>query len=240
MVTLLRLADGHTWKRGDDVKKLAVAGLPVDRIHAGLRQRLLAVLVDPNIAYILLMLGFYGLLFELQNPGAILPGIVGGICLILAFLALSTLPVNAAGLALIVLGLVFFLAEIKVMSHGLLATGGVLSLLLGSVILFQGGGTRLPWVLILTVTGVTTGFFLFVIGAGLKAQRRPVTTGNAGMVGRRALAIERLAPDGVVRLGNELWRAQSSSDVPVGSEVEITGVDGLMLRVRPASREARS
>jgi membrane-bound serine protease (ClpP class) len=235
---LLEKADGRHWRRGAEVRTLSVKGLPTDRIQPGFRQKLLGVLDDPNVAYILLMLGFYGLLFELQNPGAILPGIVGGICLILAFLSLSTLPINAAGVALIVLGIGFFLAEIKVMSHGMLATGGVLSLLLGSVILFR-GPAHLPWVTIAGVTGSTLVFFLFVIGAGLRAQRGRVTTGAQGLVGARGRAVERLAPSGRVEVQGTLWSAESEFPLDAGTDVVVTEVRQLTLRVRPASQEAR-
>jgi membrane-bound serine protease (ClpP class) len=236
---LLAKADGHAWRRGAESHVLAVKGLPYDRIEPGFRQRLLATIADPNVAYILLMLGFYGLLFELQNPGAILPGVVGGICLILAFLALSTLPVNYAGVALIVLAIVFFIAEIKVVSHGVLAAGGILSMILGSLILFQSGSPRLSWSMIGGVTLATAAFFLLVVGAGLRAQRRPVQTGSDGMRGRRAFAVERLGPTGLVRVNGELWQAVTEEMVEAGDEVEITGVDRLTLRVRPLAKEAR-
>jgi membrane-bound serine protease (ClpP class) len=186
------------------------------------------------------MLGFYGLMFELQNPGAILPGVVGGISLILAFLALSTLPVNYAGVALIVLAIGFFVLEIKVPSHGVLAVGGVLAMLLGSLILFRGEGARLPWPIIGGATLSTALFFLLIVGAGLRAQRRPVVTGAEGLIGSRGIAEERLAPAGRVRLKGELWGAVASTDVEVGTEVEITGVDQLTLKVRPIAKEARS
>jgi membrane-bound serine protease (ClpP class) len=234
---LLVKADGRTWRRGDQRHRLEVKGLPVDIIEPGLRQKFLAVIADPNVAYILMLLGFYGLMFELQNPGAILPGVVGGISLILAFLALSTLPVNYAGVALIVLAVAFFLAEIKVASHGLLAAGGVISLVLGSVILFQGEGVGVSWSIIAGATITTTAFFLFVIGAGLRAQGRAVRTGWKGLVGARAVVVERLAPSGRVRMSGELWNAESRSSVEVGTDVIIVGVDRLKLKVRPATKE---
>jgi membrane-bound serine protease (ClpP class) len=237
LVDLLAKADGRTWRRGAEKHRLEVKGLPVDIIEPGLRQRFLAVIADPNVAYILMLLGFYGLMFELQNPGAILPGVVGGISLILAFLALSTLPVNYAGVALIVLAIAFFLAEIKVVSHGLLAAGGVLSLVLGSVILFQGEGVRVSWSIIGGAAITTTAFFLFVIGAGLRAQRRAVRTGWKGLVGARAVVVERVDPRGRVRVAGELWDAESSASIEVGTEVIIVGVDRLKLRVRPAAKE---
>lgn len=239
---LLARADGRTWRRGEERRTLATKGLPADRIEPGFGQRLLALIADPNIAYILLMLGFYGLLFELQNPGAILPGVVGGICIILAFLAFSALPVNSAGIALILLAIVFFVAEVKVASHGVLAAGGILSLILGSLILFEGGGQgpRLSWSVIAGVTVSTTLFFLVVIAAGLRAQKRRVSTGRQGMVGRRVIVQERLAPAGRVRIGDEWWNAVSSGPLEPGTEVEITAVDGLVLRVRPLTQEGTS
>jgi membrane-bound serine protease (ClpP class) len=242
LAELLARADGRTWRRGAETRTLATRGLPADRVDIGFGQQLLALIAEPNVAYILLMLGFYGLLFELQNPGAILPGVVGGICIILAFLAFSTLPVNSAGIALIVLAIVFFLAEIKVASHGLLAAGGVLSLILGSIILFEGGGggPRLSWSVIAAATGSTAAFFLVIVGAGVRAQKRRVTTGAQGMVGLKVVITERLAPEGRVRIGHEWWNAVSSVPLEPGAAVEIMGVDGLVLRVRPLTQEGTS
>lgn len=226
------------WKRDNLTRTLSTAGLPIDIMNPGFRLKVLGILADPNIAYILMMLGFYGLLFELQNPGAVLPGVVGGICMILAFFALSTLPVNIAGIALIALAIVFFIAEIKVTSHGLLAAGGVIAMLLGSLFLFQGEGVRVSFAVIIGATLTTALFFLMVVGAGLRAQRRSVTTGAAGMLGVHALVIERIAPRGRVRVGGEIWNARSTRDIEVGAEVEIMGVDGLTLNVRPIAKEA--
>jgi membrane-bound serine protease (ClpP class) len=236
---LLATADGRSWRRGSETRRLRVRDLPIDRIEPGFRQRLLALIADPNVAYILMMLGFYGLLFELQNPGSILPGVVGGICLILAFLALSVLPVNYAGIALIVLAVVFFLAEIKVTSHGLLAAGGVVSLVLGSLILFERGSGvgAVSWPVIAAATLSTAIFFLLIVGAGLQAQRRRVTTGRQGLRGARAVVLE--AGPGRVRMGDEIWNATSESRLEVGDEVEIIGVDGLRLHVRPLGKEAQ-
>jgi len=237
---LLALADGREWRRGDEHHRLATRGLPIERIEPGFRQRLFALVADPNVAYLLMLIGFYGILFELQNPGAILPGIIGAISLILALLALSVMPINVAGIALILLSMVFFVAEIKVASHGLLAAGGVLSLLLGSALLFRvGSGIGVAWPVILGATAATTVFFLAVVGAGLRAQRRHVVTGAAGMVGRHAVVVERLSPEGRVRLGDELWSAVGDTTVETGHEVVITAIEGLTVRVRPVGQEAR-
>jgi len=164
--------------------------------------------------------------------------VVGGICIILAFLALSTLPVNYAGIALIALGIVFFVAEVKVTSHGILAAGGVVSLVLGSIILFRGEGVRVSWGVIAGATVATAAFFLFIVGAALRAQKTRVATGGKGLEGEHAIVVARLGPAGQVRLGDEIWNAVAETDVEVGSEVEITGVDRLTLRVRPLAREA--
>lgn len=235
---LLAKADGRTWRRGSETHVLHVRDLPVEHVEPDFRQRLLAGLANPNVAYLLMMLGFYGLIFELQSPGAILPGIVGGISLILAFLALSTMPVNAAGVALIVLGLGFLLAEIKVASHGMLAVGGTVALVLGSLVLFRSEGLQLSPAVIAGVAIVTVLFFLFVIGAGIRAQRAPVRTGAAGLIGAHARVLDRLAPSGHVQRGAEIWNATSSVDVEYGAEVIVVGVEGLTLRVRPAGKEA--
>jgi membrane-bound serine protease (ClpP class) len=232
---LLAKADGRTWRRNGETRTLAVRGLPVERVEPGFRLKLMAMLADPNVAYILMLMGFYGILFELQNPGAILPGVVGGIALILAFFALSTLPVNYAGVALLVLAVVFFVAEVKVMSHGLLAAGGVISMLLGSLLLFQGEGVRVSYGVIGGGTVVTTAFFLLVIGAGLRAQRRPAQSGAAGMASQRGTVIERTAPLGRVELAGVVWNAKSCEPLDVGTEVEVTAVEGLTVEVRRRS-----
>jgi membrane-bound serine protease (ClpP class) len=216
---------------------LHVRGAGADTFDPGFMQHLLAMIADPNIAYILLMLGFYGILFELQNPGAILPGVVGGISLILAFLALSTMPVNTAGVALIALAIVFFVAEIKVASHGVLAAGGILSMLLGSMILFRGQGWHVSWGVILGGTIATALFFGWLAALAWRTRGRPVVTGLEGLRGARGRAIERLAPRGRISVRGELWDAVSETEVEAGEEIEVTGGERLLLRVRRSSKE---
>jgi membrane-bound serine protease (ClpP class) len=235
---LLADSDGRTWRRGEQSHVLHVRGAAADTFDPGFMQRLLALIADPNIAYILLMLGFYGILFELQNPGAVLPGVVGGISLILAFLALSTMPVNTAGVALIALAVVFFVAELKVASHGLLAAGGIVAMLLGSMILFRGESWHVSWSVILGGTLSTTLFFGWLAVLALRTRGRAVVTGLEGLRGTRGQAIERLSPRGRVRVRGELWDAVSDSDVEAGDEIEVTGGERLLLRVRRSSKEA--
>jgi len=231
---LLRRADGRSIRRGDTSTPLRVAGATVERMRPSLRQRALGHLAEPNIAYLLLMLGFYGLLFELQNPGAILPGVAGAIFLLLAFLALSALPVNVAGLALLLLGIGFLLAEIKVQSHGVLGVGGALALAIGGLILFDDGAVQVARPLVLGVTALTLAFFGLVLGAALRARRSHRHTGAESLLGRRGVALESLAPRGRVRLDAEVWNAEAAAEIEVGAEVIVTGVEGLTLRVRAA------
>jgi membrane-bound serine protease (ClpP class) len=235
---LLEKADGRWMRRASDSTLIHVAGAVVDRMQPSLRHRLLAPLVDPNIAYLLLMLGFYGILFELQNPGAILPGVAGAIVLLLAFFALSALPVNAAGLALIVLGIGFLIAEIKVHSHGLLTVGGALAMAIGGLMLFDDRAVRVAWPLVFGTTAVTVAMFLVAVTLAIRGRRGPRASGTAALLGRRAQVIERLGPRGRVRLDAEVWNAEAAAEIDVGAMVVVTGVEGLTLRVRPAAREA--
>lgn len=232
---VLEKATGRKVKLRSREVTLELAGAEVHEIEPTFRHRILSWLADPNVAYLMLTLGFYGILFELQNPGAILPGVVGAIFLILGFVALQTLPVNLAGLLLMVLALVFFLLEVKVQSHGILALGGVVSFLIGSLILFEpglGGVFRVSLAVIAGATLATAAFFLFVIGKAVGAQRRPITTGAEGLVGEIGEAATALAPKGHVRVRGELWRAVSPEPVAPGTTVEVLRVRGLTLEVR--------
>lgn len=231
---LLAKADGRAWHRSAAYGPIAVKGAPVVRIEPGFRIRLIGRLADPNIAYLLMMLGIYGLIFELQNPGSILPGIVGGISLVLALFALSALPVATAGVALLLLGAVFLVAETQVTSHGLLGAGGALALLLGGLMLFQPGTVRVAWPVLLGVTAVTTAGFAALGAAAWRARRMPQTTGAAGLVGKRVRALDRLAPAGRVKLGDETWNATSETPAEPGEMLVVIEVKGLTLSVRPS------
>lgn len=204
-------------------------------------EKVLDTLSEPNIAYILLLLGLYGMMFELYNPGAILPGIVGVICLILAFYAMHSLPINYAGLALIIFAVVLFLLEIKVTSHGVLAIGGVISLTLGSMMLIRTDSylqfVSLSWSVIISSVAITSFFFLFVLGIGLRAQRLKPVTGEDGLLGEIGESLETLDPVGNVFVHGEIWSAVSTAGrISKGEKVKVEKIDNLKLRVEPIKK----
>ena len=214
-------------------------GATVRRGEMTFRDKVLKVISDPTIAYILLLLGLAGLYFELSNPGAILPGILGGICLLLALWAFQTLPINIAGLLLILLALILFIAEVKVASHGLLTAGGIASLILGSLMLIR---TPEPFMqisrgVIIGTSLATAAFFAFVAGAGLKAQKRRPATGLEGLIGEVGTARTKLNPEGQVFVRGELWNARCEEGAEEGERVKVAGVEGLKLRVTRVSQQ---
>ncbi len=215
---------------------LHTSNASIESYEMGSIEKILNIISDPNIAYILLMLGMYGLLFELYSPGAIFPGIIGVISLILAFYSMQTLPINYAGLALIIFGIILFLLEIKIVSHGLLAIGGSISLLLGSLMLIRSDSTlefvRLSRTVIISSVAVTVFFFLFVIGLGLKAQRAKPVTGIEGMISKTGESIDALDPAGRVSVQGEIWNAESvSGPISKGEKIRVTGIKNLKLYV---------
>lgn len=235
---VLRLASGRTVEVAGAEVTLQLEGATVTRIAPSLRHRVLSWLSHPSVAYLLLTLGFYGLLFELQSPGVILPGVVGVIFLVLGFVAMQILPVNIAGLALIVLALGFFALEVYVPSGGVLGVGGVLSFLVGSLILFDpgpGDAFRLSWPVIIGTTAATAGFFFFVIAKALAAQRRQVVTGSEGLAGASGVALTAIAPHGQVRVHGEIWQAESPVPIPAESPIVVLRMRGLTLDVAGAA-----
>jgi membrane-bound serine protease (ClpP class) len=236
---LLTQVDGKQIQLENGSKILHTKNATVETLEMGFFQKVLSRISDPNIAYIIMMLGFYGLLFELFSPGAIFPGIIGVICLILAFYSMSSMPVNYAGLALIIFGIILFLLEIKVISHGMLAIGGTLSVLLGSMILFRTSPVEnfvsLSWSVIFSVTAFSVLFFLFIITMGLRAQRAKPVSGENAMIGQTALTLTPLDPRGQVTLMGEIWSAASLSEkINTNQKVIIKEVKELTLYVQPA------
>jgi membrane-bound serine protease (ClpP class) len=231
---LLARVDGRSVKTSGGPVILQTRSAAVMPIEVGMRDRFLGLITDPNIAYILLMLGMLGLFFELANPGVILPGVIGGISLILAFFAFQSLPINYAGLLLILFGIALLIAEIKVVSHGVLAIGGVVSMALGSVMLFDAPetGFRVSWAVIAASVGVMAGMLLFVVGAGVRALTRRPMLGADALVGETGVARDDLAPEGPVMVQGEIWRAiATDGSVPSGAAVRVVDVNGLTLSV---------
>lgn len=231
---LLEKIDGRTVKTAKGPVTLATRGAQVKSIEIGFRDRFLNVITDPNVAYVLMMLGMIGVLAELYNPGAILPGTIGGISLILAFFAFQSLPINYAGLLLILFGIVLLVAEIKIVSHGVLAIGGTVSMALGSLMLFDAPevGFRISWWVLVPTVGATAGLFAFVVTAGVRALARRPLLGSSGLIGQTGVARGRLAPEGQVTVQGEIWRAVSEEGpVDEGASVRIVDVQGLTLKV---------
>jgi membrane-bound serine protease (ClpP class) len=236
---LLAKVNGRVVKTVKGPVTLETKGAPVKRIEIRFRDRFLALITDPNIAYILMMIGMLGLFFELSNPGVIFPGVIGGISLILAFYAFQSLPINWAGLLLILFGLVLLIAEIKVVSHGILTIGAVISMVLGSVMLYDAPetGLRISWYVIIPTVGTTAGLFAFALSFGVRALYRRPTTGSQGMVGEIGVAKSPLNPEGQVLVQGELWRAVAQDGpVAVGERVQVTAVNGLTLTVVKAAQ----
>jgi len=203
-------------------------------------QDFLALIAEPNIAYGLLSIGSLGLIIELYNPGAIFPGVIGGICLVLGAFALSVLPVNVAGLALLVLAAIFFIAEIKVTSYGLLTAAGVVSLVIGSLMLFKSPdpALRVSLEMVVTAAGTAIVVVLFLMFQVLRAHRAQVRTGIEGMIHERGRAQSDLSPRGKVFVHGEIWDAESEAPALRGEPVEVVAVDGMWLKVRPLASAA--
>jgi membrane-bound serine protease (ClpP class) len=214
---------------------LATEGAHLREFPMGLRLELLKALSDPNIAYLLMTIGTIGILAELYNPGAILPGIVGTISLILAFYSLQSLPINYAGLLLLIFGIVFFILEATVTSYGLLAIGGVTSMILGSLMLIKSDAEffQISWAVIVPVVIATAVLSLFIVSMGVRALRRAPQTGAEAMVGSVGVAKTALQPDGKLTIHGELWNAVSDQPIEPGASATVLRVEGLTLYVTP-------
>lgn len=235
MPSLLAAVDGREVVTGAGKVVLRTKGAPLTETLMGWRLEALKALSDPNIAFILMTLGTIGLIAELYNPGAILPGIVGAISLILAFYSLQTLPINYAGVLLILLGIVLFILEIKVVSYGLLSLGGIASMVLGALMLVKTDAPFLKVSLSVIIPTVVTfgGLLLAVTWLAVQSHRHRPVTGVESMVGTIAVARTELAPHGKVLLQGELWDAISEEPIHEGEEAEVTAVSGLTLTVQP-------
>ena len=233
---LLAQIDGREIETAAGVKKLATKNIAFNYIEMGTRERILDTLSNPNIAYILMMVGLLGLYFELSNPGAIFPGVIGGISLILAFFSFQTLPINYAGILLIILALILFILEIKVTSFGMLSVGGIVSLTLGSLMLFDSPVPflRVSFDVIIPVVTVTSACFILVVYLAIKAHRRKPTTGREGLMGEKGIVKSTIDPMGKVFIHGEYWDAISDEAIPEGTKVKVTEVNDIEIKVKKA------
>ncbi|MGV8056779.1 MAG: nodulation protein NfeD [Smithellaceae bacterium] len=236
---LLNAIDQKEIKLAGGKKKISTKNAIINNKKMGTRQGILAAISDPNISYILLLIGLAGLYFELSTPGAILPGVIGGISLLLAFFGLSTLPVNYTGILLIIFGVILFIAEIKVMSHGMLTVGGIISLIMGSLLLFDttDPALRISLQVLIPAVAVASAFFIVVIWLAIKAQLRKHFSGAEAMINAEAEAVTDIAGEGEVFLKGEYWKATSEKPIKKGAKVKILKLEGLKLSVEEIKKE---
>ncbi|HTR81032.1 MAG TPA: nodulation protein NfeD [Bacteroidota bacterium] len=242
---LLDSLDGRKVQIGDRIVTLATRGATIESREMGWQYKILDTISDPNIAYIFMMIGMYGILFELYNPGSIFPGVAGAISLLIALYAFHTLSINYSGVALIILGIILFVLEIKITSHGLLTVGGVISLFMGSIMLINTDTLfdfqTISLEVIIPTVLLTAAFFVFAIGAGLKAQMRRPATGAEGLIGEEGVAITKLNPSGQVKIQGEMWNAESiDGDLPKETPVIVAEVNGLALKVKKRGEHGTS
>ena len=233
---LLARVDGRKIRKGNSILVLKTKGAPVTRTPMGLRHRVLAAVSNPTIAYILLMIGMYGIYFELASPGAVFPGIVGGICLLLGFYALQTLSANFVGVLLILLSLILFFAELKIQSHGALAIGGLVAMIFGGIMLFHDSidpFLRIAWSALLGMSVLSAVFFSAVIWLVVRSQLRKPATGSEGMVGEAGEAVADFDGEGKVFIVGEFWDARSAWPIRKGDPVVVKAVNGMTLIVDP-------
>jgi membrane-bound serine protease (ClpP class) len=236
---LIRQLNGREIK---DKGVLKLDGVNKVVLEETLRTKILKTISNPNIAYILLMIGLAGLYFELSHPGAVFPGVIGGIALILAFFALQTLPVNYAGILLIVLAIIFFIMEMKIASYGLLSVAGIVSLLLGSLMLFEGStpDMKLSLQVLLPTLILISGFFVMVASLVFRAQISKPTTGSMGLVGEIGVVKKALTPEGKVFVHGELWNARSKEPVDEDTKVRVVNVFNLVLEVESVDKHPKA
>ena len=232
---LLKQIDGHEVIFQGQKRRLKTAGLTVTEINPDWRSRLLSVITNPNIAYILMLIGIYGLILEFYNPGAIVPGTIGAICLLLAMYSFQLLPINYAGMALILLGIALMVGEAFEPSFSVLGIGGVIAFVIGSIILMDtdapGFGIDVSVIATFTITSIALLFF--VVGMAMKARRRPVVSGIEELLGSEALVVEDFEQEGRVNIHSENWSALCETPLQKGQHVKVIGIDGLTLQVEP-------
>ena len=237
---LLQQVNGRTVTVLNEKRVLDTNDLVVEIIEPDWRNELLAIITNPNITYILMLLGIYGLFFELANPGYVLPGVIGGISLLLALYALQVLPINYAGLGLMFLGLALMVGELFMPSFGILGIGGVVSFVIGSILLFdrESGNLAVSMPLIIAVSVLSAGFFLIVIRALHTARRRPVVTGAEELIGSTGQVIADFSGTGTIYIHGEQWNARSDTPMRSGDSARVISRDGLILQVEPLPEDS--
>jgi membrane-bound serine protease (ClpP class) len=230
---LLKKVDGRVIEAGGGKRALATAGARAEQVEIDWRTKILAILTNPSVAYIMVLLGIYALIFEFTNPGLILPGVVGAICLLLAMYAFHLLPVNYAGLALIGLGIAFMVAEAFLPSFGSLGIGGLIAFVIGSVILIDSDlpAFEIPYALIAGIATASAAFLILVIGMLVRSRHRPVVTGREQLVGEYGVVLSDCDSEGWARVHGESWRVRSSVPLRRGDRVRVTSLNGLVLNV---------
>jgi membrane-bound serine protease (ClpP class) len=232
---LLRKIDGRTIKVGGRSKLLETSELQIVTKEPDWGTEFLALVTNPNVAFILMLIGVYGLIFEFINPGAVAPGLIGSISLLVALFALNLLPVNYAGAGLVLLGMGLMVAEAHIGSFGVIGVGGIIAFVVGSIMMFPAGapGFNLSRSLVAAVTVVTAGFFLLFLSILLRSRRRPPVTGNEAILGAKGEVITWQGTEGRVRVDGEIWRARAAGTVQPGTLVKVIDRDGLVLVVEP-------
>ncbi|MET0345572.1 MAG: NfeD family protein, partial [Casimicrobiaceae bacterium] len=230
---LLRRLDGRKVNLATGERTLQTSGAPMEAIDPDWTSRLLVALTDPSVALVLMLLGVYGLLFELGNPGYVFPGVIGAICLLLALYALHLLPVNYAGLALIAVGILFMVAELFLPAYGSLGVGGVVVFAVGAVMLIDAGvpGFSIPWSLIAALALVTVAFVLIVGNLALRARRAPIVSGMTSLVGADGEMLDDAAGTGWANIRGETWKVATTARLTRGQKIRVIGVDGETPRV---------
>lgn len=233
---LLQKIDGRTVTADGKSVRLRTAGLRIVTIEPDWRTELMTIITNPNVAFLLMLAGVYGLIFEFASPGTMLPGTIGGICLLLALYALNLLPINYAGAGLVLLGIGLLIAEVHIGSFGVIGIGGIIAFGIGSFMMFHTGvpGFELSLVVVIAATIVTAVLFLLVIGMLLRSRKRPVVTGKEALLGAEGEAIDWQKGEGSVRVLGEIWRARSARPLAPGTRVKVVNRDGLVLFVEPA------
>jgi membrane-bound serine protease (ClpP class) len=236
---LLHKMNGQTVKVNNTTQTLQTDNLSVTELNPDWRFQLLSAITNPNIAYILLLIGFYGLFFEFYNPGFLLPGIAGTICLLLALYAFQLLPINYVGFALLLLGMTFMVVEIMVSSFGILGVGGIIAFVTGSILLLDinSPGYQIAWSLILMMTFFTVAYFLIVVSLAIRAMRRKVVSGKEALIGLEGEVIDYINHDDVhVRVQGEIWKAKTHKTLHIGQKIKVHKITGLVLTVEPHSK----